>query len=475
MIDDTGAVHSPTHPLERLLLPLGGPAISDEGLGTGSEAKSAGIRSFAGTGPPEWLERGNWRLLARVADDDRVLRGEELDRFSTRAGRPLIVARDPASGNVTVPFSLADAYNSYVSEAWRHHARRRALSAGQLALFYRLKPLISRVGQLAARRILIRLQGAPEFPRWPLDRSVDSLLKFYARCLCVAAGGRELAFRWFWPQGYRSAVILTHDIESAAGLRSAIEVADLEEDRGLRSSFNVVADGYPIDHGILRELTRRGFEIGVHGIHHDRSMFASREGFEAQQPALRAAVERFGAAGFRSPATHRVYEWLAELPVDYDATMPHSDPYEPIPGGCCSLWPFFNGAVVELPYTMPQDHTLFTLLRHRTIDVWRRQLEAIHAAHGLTQCVSHPDPGYLGDADKRALYCELLDLIRETPGTWTPLPRDVARWWRERDRGDQSGNGGETLGRVRLGPGAEVRLEPATQPSTATGRSARAG
>ena len=171
----------------------------------------------------------------------------------------------------------------------------------------------------------------------------------------------------------------------------------------------MVGDWYPIDHGILAELTGRGFEIGVHGVFHDRSMFASRESFEAQQPALAGAGSELGAVGFRSPATHRVVDWLEELPVSYDCTIPMSDPYEPQPGGCCSPWPFFLGDVVELPYTLPQDHTLFTLLRHRTPDLWIEQLDRLERANGLAQCLSHPDPGYLGDADKR----------RSTPSSWT--------------------------------------------------------
>lgn len=76
----------------------------------------------------------------------------------------------------------------------------------------------------------------------------------------------------------------------------------------------------------MRKLTVRGFEIGVHGVFHDRSMFSSRGAFEAQQPALRGDAERLGATGFRSPATHRVLDWLPELAVFYDCTVPHSDP-----------------------------------------------------------------------------------------------------------------------------------------------------
>jgi peptidoglycan/xylan/chitin deacetylase (PgdA/CDA1 family) len=296
----------------------------------------------------------------------------------------------------------------------------------------------------------------PEFPGWPFDDSVGSLLRFHARCAMLARGAEELAFRWFWPRGHRAALILTHDVESAAGLRGAIEVAEVEEARGLRSSFNLVADWYPIDPGVVRELRERGFEIGVHGVRHDRSMFSSRHAFEAQQPALREAARELGAEGFRSPATHRVHEWLGELPVAYDCTVPLSDPYEPQPGGCCSVWPFFIGPVVELPWTLPQDHTLFTLLR-RGVEVWLEQAVALERAGGRVQCLTHPDPGYLGDADKRARYAEFLDAVAERPGLWRALPRDVAAWWRRRDAGEADGTG-----LARLDPATgEVELAPA--------------
>ena len=51
------------------------------------------------------------------------------------------------------------------------------------------------------------------------------------------------------------------------------------------------------------------------------------------------------------------------LGFDYDSSYPDTDPYEPQAGGCCSWLPFTNGDLVELPITMPQDHTLFTILR----------------------------------------------------------------------------------------------------------------
>ncbi len=321
-----------------------------------------------------------------------------------------------------------------------------------------MKRFIPRSVQLAARRRLIRSRPLPEFPSWPYEHGVERLLRFYARCLLLALGETELRFRWFWPGSHRAALALTHDVESEEGLRLAVELADLEEERGLRSSFNIVARWYPIDWGIVRELGERGFELGVHGVYHDRSMFSSREAFDEQLPVVRETAAKLGAVGFRSPATHRVHDWLGDLPVAYDCSVPHSDPYEPQPGGCCSPWPFFVGDVVELPWTMAQDHTLFTLLGHESIDLWVRQLERLEAAYGLVQLLTHPDPGYLGDAKKRTFYREFLDVVADRPGLWRALPREVAEWWRGRDSGE---DGRITQGTIRLGDKAEhASIEP---------------
>jgi peptidoglycan/xylan/chitin deacetylase (PgdA/CDA1 family) len=433
---------SARHPLERLLSPHEVFLIVDD----------------AGAGEPVWLHADGWRLFARsrVGEGDA---GELVEAFTLPDGRIVWASMLDEPRAVSVPFSLAEAHDNFVSERWRAGTTQRGLSSGQLSIYYHVKRFIPRRAQLFARRAFIRRQGLPEFPAWPLEESFDRLLRFYTRCLLLAGARRELAFDWFWPASHRAALILTHDVESAAGLRLAIDLADLEEERGLRSSFNIVARSYPIDEGILRELLERGFELGIHGVYHDRSMFTSHTAFESQLPMVREQAARIGATGFRSPATHRVFEWLAELPLDYDCSVPHSDPYEPIPGGCCSVWPFFIGEVVELPYTMPQDHTLFTLLGHRSIALWQDQLERVERMHGLVELLTHPDPGYLGDHTKRALYVEFLDAIRERRGLWKPLPRDVARWWRQRDARADDGWPIE-VGRARLDDDSrEVTLE----------------
>jgi hypothetical protein len=391
----------------------------------------------AGAGDAErsvWIRAGDWRLLASPRAEEPH-DSEPFETFRLPSGLGVRACRLARDGGVYIPFDLDEAYQNYVTEAWRESTGVRQLTPRQLRIYYRVKHLVPRELQLRLRRMFIRAGKRPSFPAWPLERGVERLTRFYALCLILASGRDSARFRWFWPGRYKAALVLSHDVESEAGLRLALELADLEEERGLRSSFNVVGAQYHVDPGILRELRERGFEVGLHGLKHDRSLFSSRSEFERQLPGLADAAQRFGAEGFRSPATHRVLDWLEELPVAYDCTVPHSDPYEPQPGGCCSFWPYMLGRIVELPYTLPQDHTLFTLLRERSVAPWLKQAEAIEQRFGLIQCLSHPDPGYLGDADKRAVYREFLDAMAGRDQLWKALPREVADWWRRRDAG----------------------------------------
>jgi peptidoglycan/xylan/chitin deacetylase (PgdA/CDA1 family) len=382
----------------------------------------------------------------RLSEGDRAALGRWRDRrweaLEGRAGR--LADRD-----------AVEWYQRLVFEDWRAEGNGRGLPPAALKAFYRAKRLIPRKLQLALRRSLIALQGIPEFPAWPFESAGHDLIRIHLAEVLLERGVEAARFPWFWPGGLRAAVVLSHDIESAQGVVDAITVAGWEEEWGFRSSFNVVAEGYPIDLDRIEELRRRGHEIGSHAIHHDRSLFSSRGEFERQLPLLKESAERLGAVGFRSPATHRVVEWLSELPFDYDCTMSHSDPYEPVPGGTATVWPFFCGDVVEIPYTAPQDHTLFNLLGHRDGSVWHSQLERIVSCGGLFCPITHPDPDYLGRAAAGEAYRGLLKAIASRDDLWVARPRDLAEWWRRRARGKTDGLSG-----LVKWTGSELELVP---------------
>ena len=233
-----------------------------------------------------------------------------------------------------------------------------------------------------------------------------------------------------WPHDARFALVLTHDVETAEGMRRIPKIAEIEQNLGLRSSWNLVPHKYPIDMGLVRDLQQRGFEIGVHGYNHDGRLFWSRRTFERRMPAISRAVTQYRAAGFRAPMVHRNLDWIERLPIDYDASCFDVDPYQAMPGGVGQMWPFLAGRMVELPYTLPQDHTLFVSLGLSDDAVWRRKLEVIERWSAMALLLTHPD--YLETPRLQHLYRDFIEYAASRAGVWHALPCEVAAWWRQR-------------------------------------------
>ena len=117
------------------------------------------------------------------------------------------------------------------------------------------------------------------------------------------------------------------------------------------------------------------------------------------------------------------------LGFDYDSSYPDADPYEPVPGGCCSWLPFFNGDLVELPITVPQDHTVFVVLR-RGGELWHSKVDLLRRRGGMALVLTHPD--YLLEDQCLSAYEDLLAAHATDPTAWVALPREVSAWWRRR-------------------------------------------
>lgn len=321
-----------------------------------------------------------------------------------------------------------------------------------LRVFYRVKPAIPRSAQLGLRRRLARRQARREFPAWPIE-PVLVRRRLQALATELASRGTErLPTVNPWPDGRRFAVSLTHDVEGPLGIRRMPSVLEVERRHGFVSSWNFVGEWYPLTEADRQTVRDAGGEVGLHGITHDGALFRDRDSFEASLPKIRHYLDAWGAVGFRSPSTLRNAAWMHELPVLYDSTFPDTDPFQPQAGGCCWIFPFFFGDVVELPMTLDQDHTLFVLLRERSIAKWLSKSEWIIAHHGLINLNVHPD--YM-DAGALALYEEFLRFLSQQEGGWHALPRDVASWWKERaalcERTAQTGDDfpAEGVGRAR--------------------------
>ena len=373
----------------------------------------------------------------------------------------------PAEQCALIPFDPNEAIEALQFERYMQVGRKTVLPPPVLAGYYTLRPLVPRSVRMALRRSLARSTSHSEhLLAWPSDVSLDHLLRLLLRVVVMVSGRESLMFLWFWPAGRPWAAVLTHDVETADGLARVRHVMELEKARGLRSSFNLVPRDYEVPESLLVCLRKAGFEIGVHGYTHDGLMFTNRSAFLKRVDKVNEFGRAWGAVGFRSPATYRNPDWFDRLDFEYDSSFTDTAPYEPQPGGCASLFPFMIGDVVEAQMTLPQDHTLFGLLGQTDADVWLRKLDLIKDAHGMACVLTHPDSGdgYIGREANEAHYLEVLDYIACSEA-WTPVPRDLARWWRARLATDPLRTNaltGACMARASLDTAGRLRVEVPT-------------
>jgi hypothetical protein len=381
---------------------------------------------------------GNFTFFGHVAPDAVVQamlsqpeRWHPAESIQAADGRPAAAVWRDTDGNVFLPFDPGEVMRLFWSEGYREVGRSGVAAfcrAAAVRGYYLVRPALPRPVQLALRRLFTRVQSASAFPAWPIE---DSLHDFYDWLFAVIAdvAGGPVPFLGLWPDGRSWALVLTHDVETAVGYRDMDLLRAPERARGYRSSWNFVGARYPVNDETVRSLQGDGFEVGVHGLRHDGRDLGERF-LDARLPAMWENASRWNAVGFRSPATHRGWELMRTLGFGYDSSYTDTDPYEPQPGGCCTYLPYFNGDMVELPITLPQDHTLFTILQHADAGLWLRKAGHIRDRGGMVLVLTHPD--YARDQPLADAYVTLLDTFAGDGTAWRALPREVAAWWRSR-------------------------------------------
>jgi hypothetical protein len=295
-----------------------------------------------------------------------------------------------------------------------------------LNLYYLIKPAIPHKVRLALRGYVAARQRRRNVAVWPIKD--------------IAAANRP---SWWqgWPGGKKFAFVLTHDVEGQKGLDRCESLAKLELELGFRSSFNFVPEGqYKTPNSLRQFLDKNGFEVGVHDLHHDGSLYRSKQEFSAAANRINRHLEDWQAVGFRSAFMFHNLEWLKELNVLYDASTFDTDPFEPQPDGANTIFPFWversNGSgYVELPYTLPQDSTLYLILGEKSNNIWKQKLDWVARNGGMALVNVHPD--YIA-FDKQvsrtefpvSFYSEFLTYVSQQyrEEAWHVLPRELAQF-----------------------------------------------
>ena len=348
---------------------------------------------------------------------------------------PDVLSNAVIDGNaVHLPFDLKEVVDNLRYELYSDETASSNKAGMMARAYYLARPFLPVSIRKHMQKWRLRDWERLPFPHWPVDRTVDQVFEQTMLLTLKAQSVDKIPFIWFWPEGATSCAIMTHDVETALGMRSCSYLMDMEDAHGIKGSFQIIPEQrYEVADDFLNSIRRRGFEVVIHDLNHDGRLFIDRDQFLERAQKINSYKQRFGASGFRAAVLYRKQLWFDALDFSYDMSVPNVAHLDPQRGGCCTVMPYFIGKILELPVTTTQDYTLFNILNDYSIDLWKRQIELIMENHGLISVIVHPD--YVGGSKERTVYEALLahlaDLRREK-GIWIATPGEVDRWWRQR-------------------------------------------
>ncbi len=262
-----------------------------------------------------------------------------------------------------------------------------------------------------------------------------------------------------WPDGIRCPVMLTFDLDgrtlplirdpeterrpsvlsmSDFGPRRGVwRILDLLAEHGVPASFFV--PGYIAERSgdAVREMVRRGHEVGHHGyMHEPPSTLSERQEIDVMDRSLAILEGLTGErpAGYRAPSwdpSDRTLELVAQRGFAYDSSMMDDDvPY---------LLQTGAGPLVELPVHWFQDDAAYFWF-HRgagsmhtpreVLEAWRWEFDGAYRYRGAFMLTCHPQIS--GHLSKVMLLDRLIRHIKAHPGARFMRCRDVAEMVRNR-------------------------------------------
>ena len=342
--------------------------------------------------------------------------------------------------SLRLPFNPSEIIANLRYERYASHSNGREKVPTATSIlrkaYYLTRPLLSVSVRKHLQRIHLRGRNNISFPRWPVDASVERTFEKLLTLLLRTLPMNHIPFIWFWPHGYPSCAIMTHDVETGRGRDFCHQLMDLDDAYAIKSSFQIVPEQrYSVSETFINAIWDRGFEINVHDLNHDGHLFSGRKRFLHRAERINQYGREYRAAGFRSAVLYRNLDWYGALDFSYDMSVPSVGHLEAQRGGCCSVMPFFIDKILELPVTTTQDYSLFHVLNQYSIDLWKRQLALITAQHGMASFIIHPD--YIREQRARETYRALLAYLaqlRSEGKIWVAPPGEVNQWWRERSQ-----------------------------------------
>jgi peptidoglycan/xylan/chitin deacetylase (PgdA/CDA1 family) len=211
--------------------------------------------------------------------------------------------------------------------------------------------------------------------------------------------------------------------------------------------------------GLLKNVVRAGAEVGVHGYVHNDYRFLSRA---EQASQTQQAVSVFKAAGipyagFRNPylgwtekslgvfsecgfqyesneaVLHEVIEVEKLTPQQRSGFEKSLALFQAIACTAYTLRPHFEGTLLRIPISIPDDEMLFDRLRitdpREVGRIWSEIMRRVSSYGGLYTLNLHPERGVLC---RQALETLLAAAGESEAKVWVARLDEIAQWWKER-------------------------------------------
>ncbi len=212
---------------------------------------------------------------------------------------------------------------------------------------------------------------------------------------------------------------------------------------------------------LIAEIARHGTEIGIHGyVHNDYRYLSEDQQYKQTKQAISVFEGRqipyhgfrnpylgwteeslhiFAALGFTYESNEAVIHDVIDLggfsPLLREGYAKSLALFQAIPCNAYALRPHFEGTLLRIPTSIPDDEMLFDRLRitdpREVGSIWRRVMQRVYDLGGLYTLNLHPE---------RAVPCKpALEMLLSFACT-RPLPiwiaslKDIAVWWKERSQ-----------------------------------------
>ncbi len=392
------------------------------------------------------------RVQMRIAPNESLSLNCNLYQFSgpnldeaLRNGSNVLLYKLRESDVHILSLSIVSEYNRLVYDGLDDRPSWRFRLITRMPFSYRFIPSAIRNKFFKAKKLVSGLTEEALHP-------VEFLRELFLATLAVASKNAIPIIK-FWRGGKSYALAVTHDVETQLGLEDgASRLIEIEKELGIRSTWNVPSDRYPLSSQLLSSLGRSG-EVGAHDTRHDgRLLLATGAGKLDRVRRCKARLEllsRSEVRGFRAPLlqhSRELVEKLGEAGYEYDSSVPSWEALSPTsfkPHGVGTVFPFLISGTIEIPVSMPQDHQLIRVGGLRVPQAVDQLLEVsrwIKIVGGACVLLVHPDYEF-AEEDAQEEYSRLLRSFRSDPTCDIMTLGELARWWRLRQNAFIDGDG----------------------------------